>query len=300
VELFRDIGDLRTFVADRKRRGKRIVFVPTMGALHDGHGACVRRGRDVEDGALVVSIYVNPTQFGPGEDLDKYPITLENDLGLCRDWGVDAVFTPRHEDMYPADRPGPVWVTVEGLTGAMCGASRPGHFRGVATVVTKLFNFVQPDVAVFGQKDAQQALVLREMALQLAMPVELLLAPIAREPDGLARSSRNRYLDERQRKVAPAVYASLGEALRRAERGERDAGVLQTHVRSALEARGGIDVEYVELRNAEDLSALETVEGKVILAVAVRVGSTRLIDNVVFRVDTDGAVREQLLFGEKI
>jgi pantoate--beta-alanine ligase len=300
VEVYRDIVDLRHFVADRKRRGNRIVFVPTMGALHDGHGACVRRGRSVENGTLVVSIYVNPTQFGPGEDLDKYPKTLEADLDLCRNWGVDAVFTPRHEDVYPADRPGPVWVVVEELTKPMCGASRPGHFRGVATVVTKLFNLVLPDVAVFGQKDAQQALVIRELVEQLAMPVELLLAPIQRERDGLALSSRNRYLDGRQREAAPAVYASLKQALRRVEQGERNAGALRAFVRSELEARDGVVVEYVELRNAGDLSALDSVTGKVILAVAVRVGSTRLIDNAVFCVETDGTVRERLLFGEEI
>lgn len=300
MELYRDIADLRNFVADRKRRGQRIVFVPTMGALHQGHGACVRRGRSVDNGALVVSIYVNPTQFGPGEDLDKYPDTLESDLDLCREWGVDAVIAPRHDDVYPPDRPGPVWVVVEELTKPMCGATRPGHFRGVATVVTKLFNLVSPDVAVFGQKDAQQALVIREMVKQLAMPVELLLAPIQREPDGLALSSRNRYLNQRERAVAPVVFASLTEALRLVGRGERDAGTLRALVRSQLESRDGVEVEYVDLRNAEDLSPLDSVKGKVILAVAVRVGSTRLIDNAVFCVEADGAVRECLLFGEEI
>ncbi len=296
MELFEDIGDLRNWVSGRKRSGKTVVFVPTMGALHEGHGACVRTGRAVADGALVVSIYVNPTQFAPGEDLARYPRTLEDDLALCRQWGVDAVFTPRQSDIYPEDRTGPVWVTVDNLTEPMCGAGRPGHFRGVATVVTKLFNIVSPDVAVFGQKDAQQALVIREVVKQLVMPLELRLAPIDREPDGLARSSRNRYLDGEQRRVAASIYRSLRRSLEIVRSGERDPEKVTAAATTELVAGDGIDVEYVELRNAADLSTLETVDGKVILAVAASVGTTRLIDNIVFFINKNESVEETLLF----
>jgi pantoate--beta-alanine ligase len=296
LEQFEDIGDLRNWVSGSKRSGKTVVFVPTMGALHEGHSACVRTGRAVMDSALVVSIYVNPTQFAPGEDLDRYPRSPDRDLALCRQWGVDAVFTPRQRDIYPENRPGPVWVAVENLTDPMCGAGRPGHFRGVATVVTKLFNIVSPDVAVFGQKDAQQALVIREVVKQLFLPVELRLAPINREPDGLARSSRNRYLNEEQRRVAVSLYSSLRHALDFVRSGERDPEKVTAAVAAELAAGDGVAVEYVELRNAGDLSALETVEGKAILAVAATVGTTRLIDNVVFRVDKNESVEETLLF----
>ena len=296
MEAIEEISDLRNWVSGRKRCGERVVLVPTMGALHGGHGACVRTGRGVKNGALVVSIFVNPTQFAPGEDLDKYPQTLDADLALCRQWGVDAVFTPRQSDIYPENRPGPVWVIVENLTEPLCGAGRPGHFRGVATVVMKLFNLVLPDVAVFGQKDAQQALIIREMVQQLAVPVELRVAPIDRQPDGLARSSRNRYLDEGERLVAASLYKSLRHALDAVCSGERDPAKLTAAVGKELAVSGGIEVEYVQLRNAGDLSALETVAGKAILAVAARVGTTRLIDNIVFSVNNNGSVQEELLF----
>jgi len=296
LELFEDIGDLRNWVSGRKRAGKTVVFVPTMGALHEGHGACIRTGAGVKDGALVVSIYVNPTQFAPGEDLDKYPRALAEDLELCRQWGVGAVFTPRQIDIYPENRPGPVWVDVENLTGSMCGAGRPGHFRGVATVVTKLFNLVSPDVAVFGQKDAQQALVIREVVKQLFLPVDLRLAPIDREPDGLARSSRNRYLNAVQRGIAASLYRSLQRALEVVRSGERDPEKVIAAAVEQLVTNDGIDLEYVELRSAGELSALESVDGKVILAVAARVGTTRLIDNIVFSVNKNESVEETLLF----
>jgi pantoate--beta-alanine ligase len=294
VELFDGISSVRQYVGQRKREGKRIVLVPTMGALHDGHGACIRAGRSVENGALVVSIFVNPTQFGPGEDLGRYPRTMDADLALCREWGVDAVFAPGADEIYPSKQRS--WVEVEALTEPLCGRGRPGHFRGVATVVAKLFNIVQPDVAVFGQKDAQQALVIREMTRQLDMPVELALAPTAREANGLARSSRNRYLTAEQRPKAAAVHRALRGAVERVAAGERDpASLAASVVRDII--NGGFDsVEYAEVLGAADLSPLASVEGKVILAVAARLGPTRLIDNVVFRVGPDGSVGEETLF----
>ena len=294
MDVFADIQPLRDFLAGQKKLGKRITLVPTMGALHDGHRSCVTTGQSVENHLLVISIFVNPTQFGPGEDLDKYPRTLEADLALCEEWGCDAVFTPSAETMYPVEQT--AWVDVEGLTEPLCGRSRPGHFRGVTTVVSKLFNVVQPDFAVFGQKDAQQALVIREMVRQLNMPVEVMAAPTAREADGLALSSRNQYLGEADRVRAASVYAALQRARERISAGERDPAVLARGVVADLSAAGFDRVEYVEILKIEDLSPLATIEGRVIIAVAAYMGSTRLIDNVVLDVTPDGAAEETALF----
>jgi pantoate--beta-alanine ligase len=294
VEIFDTIAPLREFVAERRRGGGPIVLVPTMGALHPGHGACVGLGRRIEGGTLVVSIFVNRTQFAPGEDLATYPRTPESDIEQCRRWDVDAVFVPGESEMYPSAQR--TWVSVEELTDPLCGRVRPGHFRGVATVVTKLFNVVAPDVAVFGQKDAQQALVIKEMAEQLNMPVEVRLAPIVREPDGLAMSSRNRYLSPEERPRAAAVYGALLLGRERIEAGERNpARVVEAVVRH-LRAAGVDEIQYAELRDARDLCTLEKIAGKVILAVAVKVGKTRLIDNAVWDVDETGGVADALLF----
>jgi pantoate--beta-alanine ligase len=294
MDVCPDIVSIRAFVSAARGSGNPVVLVPTMGALHDGHRACVEAGRAVDGGRLVVSIFVNPTQFGAGEDLDQYPRPLERDLELCRAWGCAAVFTPSAAEMYPA--PQRTWVTVEELSVPLCGRSRPGHFRGVTTVVAKLFHIVGPDEAVFGQKDAQQALVIREMVRQLDMPVELRLAPIERDPDGLALSSRNAYLDASQRRRAAGIYRSLCGAREKIRGGERDPNAVVTAVAEEL-ARGGIDdVEYAELLAADDLSPLGHVEGKVILAVAARVGTTRLIDNMVLNVTAAGATEEPVLF----
>lgn len=294
MEYFDDIPPVRDYVARQKRDGKRVVLVPTMGALHDGHRACIRDGRSVKNGALIASIFVNPTQFGPGEDMDRYPRTLDADLSLCREWEVDAVFVPDDRTVYPAKQR--VWVTVEELTAPLCGRSRPHHFHGVTTVVSKLFNIVKPDVAVFGQKDAQQALVIREMVDQLNMTVEIRVAATAREPDGLARSSRNRYLSKDERARAPSIYRALCGALERIRGGERDSSKLVALVEREILGGGIDDVEYVEVLDVVHLSPLATIAGKAILAVAARMGSTRLIDNVAFRVGDDGSVVEELLF----
>jgi pantoate--beta-alanine ligase len=294
MEVIAEIQPLRAFIAGQRKLGKRIVFVPTMGALHDGHRACIDTGRAVEDGTLVVSIFINPAQFGPGEDLEEYPRALDEDLARCRMWGCGVVFAPRTEVMYPKAQK--AWVHVEGLSEPLCGRSRPGHFRGVTTVVAKLFNIVRPDVAVFGQKDAQQALVIREMVDQLDMQIQLVVAPTAREPTGLARSSRNQYLDDSQRRRAASIYHSLQNARDRLRAGERDPRALVAGVESDLVAGGVDDVEYVDVVKAVDLSSLERIEGKVILAIAARVGATRLIDNMVLHVGAGGNVEETTLF----
>jgi pantoate--beta-alanine ligase len=294
VEIYDDISSLREYVAGQKRLGKRVVLVPTMGALHDGHGACIKVGRAVSGGILVVSIFVNQTQFAPGEDLAAYPRTLEADLEACRRWGVDAVFKPEDREMYQSTQRS--WVDVNGLTEPLCGRVRPAHFRGVTTVVTKLFNIVQPDIAVFGQKDGQQALVIREMVDQLNVPVELRLAATAREPDGLAKSSRNAYLSRDERERAASIYGALMLGRERVRSGERDPVAVVAAVEGHILDAGADQVEYAELRDARDLCTLEKIAGKVILAVAVKIGKTRLIDNVVWKVGDDGIVTDELLF----
>lgn len=293
MKVARDIPTLQSFLS-RRRAGDPVVLVPTMGALHDGHRACVEVGRTAagDRGQLAVSIFVNPAQFGPGEDLDAYPREEARDLELCRSWASDLVFLPSVSDMYPCVQQ--VWVDVEGLTAELCGRSRPGHFRGVATVVAKLFNVVQPDVAVFGQKDAQQALVIREMVRGLNMPVELRLAPIARESDGLARSSRNQYLDAGERSRAAALFSALTHGRSVVEAGERDPRALEDETRAALVAGGVDDIEYVEARKAHDLSALDRIGGRVILAIGAHLGDTRLIDNVVLEVEQDRVIEANL------
>ena len=293
MKVFDDIPALKRYVSGEKRDGRQVALVPTMGALHPGHGACVEAGRELDNTTLIVSIFVNPAQFEPGEDMDRYPRTLAADLDLCREWGVDAVFTPALEDIYPSRQR--TWVTVDELTEPLCGRTRPGHFVGVTTVVAKLFNIVQPDTAIFGQKDAQQALVIREMTVQLDIPVRLRLAAIAREDDGLARSSRNAYLDGDERRRASAINGALVAATERIRDGERDPAVVAAGAIRHMIDGGVDDVEYAELRGADDLCALDTIEGKVILAVAARVGGTRLIDNVVLEVAGDGSVARAML-----
>jgi pantoate--beta-alanine ligase len=241
---------------------------------------------------LVVSIFVNPTQFGPGEDLDNYPVTLERDLELCEEWGSDVVFNPLVGEMYATEQH--AWVDVEGISEPLCGRTRRGHFRGVATVVTKLFNIVEPGIAVFGQKDAQQALVIRAMTEQLSLPVEIRLSPIAREADGLAWSSRNRYLSSRERVRASGIRSALEAGLEMLRSGERDPRSVCGEVLRHLEQEGIVDVEYVELLDATELASIERAEGRVILAVAARVGTTRLIDNLVLEVGS--GVEEVILF----
>jgi pantoate--beta-alanine ligase len=252
-----------------------------MGALHDGHVSLIQAaGRRCD--YVVVSIFVNPTQFGPGEDLTKYPRPFEKDLAICEKHGVDAVFAPEAGEMYP--RENLTWVEVEKLTDRLCGEFRPGHFRGVATVCAKLFNIVCPDVAFFGQKDAQQALVIRQMVADLNMPLEIVVCPTVREPDGLAMSSRNQYLSPKERKDATHVYQSLERCRASIEAGERSADVLRGQMSEVLRQMPVTTIEYVSISDAETLEELSQVRGRVLVAVAVRMKSARLIDNIL--VDT--------------
>jgi pantoate--beta-alanine ligase len=255
-----------------------VGLVPTMGYLHEGHLSLVRRAAE-ECASVVVSIFVNPTQFGPSEDLAAYPRDMDRDLRLLESLGVDLVWTPTPEIMYPNGYQ--TWVQVEALTDPLEGAMRPGHFRGVTTVVAKLFNSVQPAKAYFGQKDAQQVAVIRRMARDLNFPLEVVVCPTVREPDGLAMSSRNAYLDPGQRQAATALYRALSAAKEAHEAGERSAEALRTIMRETLAAEPLADMQYVSCADYGTLEELDTVSGKALLSMAVFVGKTRLIDNMV-------------------
>ena len=255
-----------------------VGLVPTMGFLHEGHLSLIRRARDECD-HVVVSIFVNPAQFGPNEDLSKYPRDLGRDLSLIEPLGADLVWMPTAEIMYP---PGyQTWVEVEDVTGPLEGAQRPGHFRGVTTIVAKLFNGVLPDKAYFGQKDAQQAAVIRQMARDLNFPIEIVVCPIVREPDGLAMSSRNVYLDPEQRKAATVLYRSLSAAKELYEAGERNADAIRGKMREVLAGEPLANVQYVSCADYDTLEELAEIKGKTLLSMAMFIGKTRLIDNFV-------------------
>ncbi len=264
---------------ERSRLRGDVGLVPTMGYLHQGHLALVRRAK-AENAAVAVSIFVNPAQFGPHEDLAAYPRDLERDLSMLREAGVDLVFNPAPEEMYPAGHStfietGPVAEPLE-------GARRPGHFRGVATVVAKLFNIVQPARAYFGQKDAQQVQVIKRMARDLDFPLEIVVVPTVREPGGLAMSSRNVYLGPAERTAALCLYRGLSAAQRRWAQGERDAEGLRRTAREPIEAEPLAVIDYLSVADAERLTELEgRIAGPALLSLAVRIGTTRLIDNVV-------------------
>jgi len=257
-----------------------VGFVPTMGFLHQGHLSLVRRARQ-ECPAVVVSIFVNPSQFGPSEDLESYPRDIPRDLDLLRAEGVDLVWLPTPEGMYP---PGfQTWVSVEGVTQALEGLRRPTHFRGVTTVVTKLFNAVSPQVAYFGQKDAQQAVVIQQMGRDLNFPVEIVICSTIREADGLAMSSRNTYLDSDQRQAATVLWRSLNTAKNAFESGERDAERLRVLMADVIQGEPLARVEYVSIADLQTLAELETVAQDGLFSMAVNIGSTRLIDNFLLR-----------------
>jgi pantoate--beta-alanine ligase len=268
-----------TIAECRQARGRfgALGFVPTMGFLHEGHLSLVRRARD-ECGAVAVSIFVNPTQFGPSEDFSRYPRDMDRDLALLREAGCDFVFTPGVAEMYP---PGSVtMIEVSAVTEPLEGAIRPGHFRGVATVVAKLFNIVQPSRAYFGQKDAQQCVVIRRMARDLDMPLDVVICPTVREPDGLAMSSRNVYLAPDERRAAISLSRALNAAAALHAAGERDAAVLRAAMQAVLAAEPLAEVEYVSVADPETLAELEGVAAGALLSLAVRIGRTRLIDNI--------------------
>lgn len=255
-----------------------VGLVPTMGYLHEGHLSLIRRAK-AECDHVAVSIFINPTQFGPNEDLSKYPRDMERDLRLIEPLGVDLVWAPTAEVMYPNGFQ--TWVEVEALTSRLEGAMRPGHFRGVTTVVAKLFNAVQPHKAYFGQKDAQQAAVIRQMTRDLSYPIEIVVCPIVREPDGLAMSSRNKYLEGDDRKAALVLSRALNAAKELYDAGERDAEKLRGKVKEVIAAEPRAQMQYVSCADYDTLAELETVPGKTLLSMAVLIGKTRLIDNIV-------------------
>jgi pantoate--beta-alanine ligase len=255
-----------------------VGFVPTMGYLHEGHLSLVRHARQ-ECESVAVSIFVNPTQFGPNEDLSKYPRDLERDLRLLEPLGVDLVWTPTPEAMYPSGFQ--TWIEVQEMTRPLEGAMRPGHFRGVTTVVAKLFNAVQPAKAYFGQKDAQQAAVIRRMTRDLNFPLEVVVCPTVREPDGLAMSSRNVYLNPEERKAATVLYRALSAAKEEYEKGERSAEKLRNKMKELIGREPLAQMQYVSCADYETLQELDKVTGKTLLSMAVLLGKTRLIDNFV-------------------
>ena len=270
---------LRAELAAARSAGRTIGLVPTMGYLHEGHASLARRAR-AENDLVVLTIFVNPTQFAPTEDLDRYPRDLPRDLVVAETEGVDLVFHPDADEMYDPEHA--TWIDVEGLADRLCGASRPGHFRGIATVVTKLFALCRPDRAYFGQKDAQQAFIVTRMAADLDLGVDIVVCPIVREADGLAMSSRNVYLTPEERAQAPVLSAALRKAETLVAAGERDAAVLVAAVQARLAASPLARVEYVELVAAATLAPIARLDGRSLLAVAVWFGRTRLIDNTVF------------------
>jgi pantoate--beta-alanine ligase len=272
------IPQTRTAVTAARAAGQTIGLVPTMGALHAGHASLIRAAR-AETGFVVVSIFVNPTQFGPNEDLNRYPRTFEADRELCQAEGADLIFLPSPAEMYPPDYR--TYVEVTGLQDGLCGSDRPGHFRGVATVVLKLFTIVTPDLAYFGQKDAQQARIIEQMTRDLNLPLRIRTCPIVREPDGLALSSRNRYLNPTERRHAVVLYQALQEAEQAINQGERNPATLQQALIKRVAQTPNAVLDYAALVDAHTLQPVTTLQGKVLIALAVKFGSTRLIDNLV-------------------
>jgi pantoate--beta-alanine ligase len=277
LKICTTIDEMRAASMNTWRAGKRLGFVPTMGALHEGHLSLVRAACASCD-AVAASIFVNPTQFGPNEDLAKYPRSFDRDRELLAREGVEILFAPAVEEMYPAGAV--TWVTVEDLSGKLDGRSRPGHFRGVTTVVAKLFHIVEPDAAFFGQKDAAQVAIIRRMVRDLNLPVEIVVGPIVREPDGLAMSSRNAYLDPEQRKQAQVLYQSLMEVKRLIHAGERNATELVAVGRAEFAKEAEVRLDYFEIVDPNALDPIPDISGGALIAVAAFVGPTRLIDNL--------------------
>ena len=279
MKIFRTVKEMQEFALRLKQEGRRIGLVPTMGALHEGHLTLMRAAKEATD-FVIASVFVNPTQFGPNEDFDAYPRRFEEDCRKLESVGVDAVFHPQAADMYPQGFC--TYVNVDGdITHKLCGAQRPIHFRGVATVVTKLFNITQADEAFFGQKDAQQVVVVCRFVQDLNLPVHINMVPIVREESGLARSSRNVYLSPEEKTAALVLSRSLRLAKDAYEKGERNAAVLKALVTKEIAGEPLAAINYVDLFSFPALEAIETVDEKSLLALAVRIGKTRLIDNII-------------------
>jgi pantoate--beta-alanine ligase len=278
IRIIDNVDEMQQFALNARQQGKSIALVPTMGYLHEGHASLMRAGRQRAD-LLVASIFVNPTQFGVGEDFEKYPRDLERDLAIAAAAGVDILFTPTAAAMYPAGYQ--TYVDVERLSLPLCGASRPGHFRGVTTVVCKLFAIVQPNLALFGRKDYQQLAVIRQMTADLNLPVGIVGMPIVREADGLAMSSRNAYLSPAERQSSLCLSRGLAAARDAFAAGEHGAEQLLTIIAAAIAAENGVVVDYIELRDNVTLEPVSVATGSTLAALAVRIGKTRLIDNCI-------------------
>jgi pantoate--beta-alanine ligase len=275
--IIRTIKRLRQVLGQYRRKGEAVGFVPTMGALHSGHMSLIRAARREND-KVVVSIFVNPTQFGPAEDYQRYPRTFRQDALSCRREGVDIIFVPEAKEMFPAGYK--TFVTVEDLSQLMCGRFRPGHFRGVATVVAKLFNIVQPDIAYFGQKDAQQAVVIRKMVDDLNLPIKMRVLPTMREKDGLAMSSRNTCLSAQERRDALVLFRALQLAKLLIQHGQKDAARIIQRMKELIRKKKSAKIDYAAIVDANTLVPLRKITAKCLIALAVRVGKTRLIDNI--------------------
>mgnify|MGYP001563639420 CR=1 FL=1 len=280
MEIYRNIRSLTKKVQEIKRKGLKIGLVPTMGFLHEGHMSLIRRAAKDTD-CVIVSIFVNPAQFGPKEDFKKYPRDMKKDLELCEKEAVDIIFAPEAGEVYPEGFA--TYVKVERITDALCGASRPGHFRGVATVVAKLFNITMPDIAYFGQKDSQQAVIIKRMTEDLNMPVKIKVEPVVREKDGLAMSSRNVYLNPEERKQALSLYRSLELARCMFDKGERSASKIINRMKREIQKNPDAKIDYISIVNADNLAGLERIKEKALIAIAVLIGKTRLIDNIILK-----------------
>jgi len=281
VRIIRGIKVMQELAKGIRRKGRSIGFVPTMGALHQGHLSLIRKARREND-FVVASIFVNPAQFGPGEDFKRYPRVLRHDAYLCKGAGADVIFYPAAKDIYPDNYQ--TYVLVEDLSGVLCGKFRPGHFRGVATVVAKLFNIVQPDTAYFGQKDAQQAIIIRKMAQDLHIPLRIKVMPTAREKDGLAMSSRNAYLDKSQRRDAAVLYRALKLSRDLIRQGKRNSKEIIRRMRQLISQKKNCRVQYISIVDLENLKPVAEIKEKVLVALAVWFGKTRLIDNIIIKI----------------
>ncbi|HAV43576.1 TPA: pantoate--beta-alanine ligase [bacterium] len=280
MEIITQVKEMQKRVEVYRNAGKSVGFVPTMGALHEGHFSLMRQARKDND-LVIISIFVNPLQFGPGEDYECYPKDLDRDRELAEEVGVDIIFAPPPKEMYP--QTSSTFVEVERLSEGICGRDRPGHFRGVATVVTKLFNITKPHRVYFGQKDYQQALIIKRMIEDLNFDMEFVLMPIIREEDGLAMSSRNTYLNQREREQALILYRSLKKAEELLDGGERRSEVILEEIREMISKEDIAQIDYIGLYHPETLAEIETVEQEALIALAVRIGKTRLIDNLLWR-----------------
>jgi pantoate--beta-alanine ligase len=280
MEIITTVKDMQRRSEQLRREGKKIAFVPTMGYLHEGHLSLMREGRKRGD-VLVISIFVNPTKFGPGEDYEQYPRDMKRDLALVEGIGVDICFNPPAQEMYPDGFQ--TAVEVEQVTKNLCGISRPGHFRGVTTVVAKLFNIVKPHLAFFGQKDYQQLIAIKRMVEDLNMDIEVIGTQTVRENDGLAMSSRNTYLNPQQRKEAMNISRALRKGEELYHQGERSATVILNHVRGIIEEGKSATIDYAKICDAHTLKDIGEIRGEAVIAVAAKIGKTRLIDNIILK-----------------